>query len=437
MNALINDGDELPIQWLADDVAPPVSAWTVLIVDDEPAVHEVTTLVLGGLRFKDRSLKFIHAYDGAEAEQKLAEHPEIAVILLDVVMETDDAGLRLVRHIRDNLANDLVRIILRTGQAGMAPESQVIDEYDINDYKEKTELTAQKLSTAIVAALRGYQALEDLDTLNRELENKVAERTEELQQSNTQLQQSLSALEQGERAGRRVQFKLLPKPEWEFGGFHFSHRLLPSEFMSGDFIDYFAIDEHRAAFYIADVSGHGVASAFITVYLKRFIAATLEAHRLGLPSAIDRPANLLTQLNQELLRERVGKHIAIYYGVIDSKQSTLCAANAGAHPYPWFAEAQGCRLIESRSTPAGLLPDSQYEDQHITLPPQFRLLMCSDGVLETPPAVSAEVRCDQLRLALRADSPGLEVIERALKLEPDQPRPDDVALLLIARDNLT
>ncbi len=428
------ENDDLPIQWLEEDATPAESSWLVLIVDDEPEVHEVTKLVLGGLRFKGRGLDFIHAYSGAEARKVLAERSDIAVILLDVVMETDDAGLRLVRFIREEASNDLVRIILRTGQAGLAPERQVIDEYDINDYKEKTDLTAQKLSTAIVAALRGYQALEDLAVLNRELESKVAERTEALQRSNTQLQESLHALEQGERAGRRVQFKLLPKPRWEFGGMVYTHRLLPSEFMSGDFIDYFAIDDRRAAFYIADVSGHGVASAFITVYLKRFIAAALEAHRLGLPSAIGHPANLLTQLNQELLRERVGKHIAIYYGVIDCERSTLLAANAGAHPYPWFATDIGCRLLEARSTPAGLLPDSQYEDQHFDLPEQFRLLLCSDGVLETPPAVSADVRCDQLRLALRADSRGLESIEQALNLQPDEPRADDLALLMIARD---
>jgi len=434
MHEATKDDDDQPIQWLDEDVVATEANWLVLIVDDEPEVHEVTKLVLSGLRFKDRGLDFVHAYDGEDARQKLLQNPQIAVILLDVVMETDDAGLRLVRHIRSELGNELVRIILRTGQAGLAPERQVIDEYDINDYKEKTDLTAQKLSTAIVAALRGYQALEDLAALNRELENKVAERTEALQRSNTQLQESLSALEQGERAGRRVQFKLLPKPHWRFGGIDFAHRLLPSEFMSGDFIDYFAIDEHRAAFYIADVSGHGVASAFITVYLKRFIAASLEAHRLGLPSAIGHPANLLTQLNQELLRERVGKHIAIYYGVIDCRTSVMCAANAGAHPYPWFATLPGCRLLEARSTPAGLLPDSQYENHELTLPQQFRLLMCSDGVLEIPPAVPADVRCDQIRLALRADTAGIEAIEKVLDLQPDQPRPDDLAILLIGRD---
>ena len=135
-----------------------------------------------------------------------------------------------------------------------------------------------------------------------------------------------------------------------------------------------------------------------------------------------------------MLRERVGKHIAIYYGVIDCRTSVMCAANAGAHPYPWFATLPGCRLLEARSTPAGLLPDSQYENHELTLPQQFRLLMCSDGVLEIPPAVPADVRCDQIRLALRADTAGIEAIEKVLDLQPDQPRPDDLAILLIGRD---
>ncbi|MCB1607781.1 MAG: response regulator, partial [Xanthomonadales bacterium] len=114
MHEATKDDDDQPIQWLDEDVVATEANWLVLIVDDEPEVHEVTKLVLSGLRFKDRGLDFVHAYDGEDARQKLLQNPQIAVILLDVVMETDDAGLRLVRHIRSELGNELVRIILRT-----------------------------------------------------------------------------------------------------------------------------------------------------------------------------------------------------------------------------------------------------------------------------------------------------------------------------------
>ena len=138
---------------------PKVAGWKVLIVDDEPEVHQVTRLVLGGFRFESSPLEFISAFSAAEARAQMLEHPDVAVILLDVVMETEHAGLDVVRAVRDELGNRQVRIVLRTGQPGQAPEHDIISAYDINDYKEKTELTAQRLSTTIFSALRAYRDL--------------------------------------------------------------------------------------------------------------------------------------------------------------------------------------------------------------------------------------------------------------------------------------
>jgi len=150
-----------------------VQPWKVLIADDEQEVHNVTKLVLNGFSFAGRPVEFISAYSGAEAYTILQSNPDIAVVLLDVVMEYDDAGLRLVKQIREDLANALIRIVLRTGQPGQAPEERVILEYDINDYKSKTELTSTKLFTAMVASLRSYSHLKRLETNKRGLETIV------------------------------------------------------------------------------------------------------------------------------------------------------------------------------------------------------------------------------------------------------------------------
>ncbi len=144
--------------------------WTVLVVDDDPEVHDMTRLILAKLRFRERGLHILSAYSAEEARRLLEATPDVAVLLLDVVMETDDAGLRLARAVREELANDAVRIILRTGQPGQAPEEDVIVNYDINDYKAKTELTAQKLFTAVVTALRSYGHIRALDANRRGLE---------------------------------------------------------------------------------------------------------------------------------------------------------------------------------------------------------------------------------------------------------------------------
>ena len=133
--------------------------WQILVVDDEPAVHEVTKLVMSDFEMDGRGLHFTHCYSAAEARIVLAERTDIALILLDVVMESEHAGLELARHIREDLGNLNVRIILRTGQPGQAPEEQVIRDYDINDYKEKTDLTRRKLITVFYAGLRAYRDL--------------------------------------------------------------------------------------------------------------------------------------------------------------------------------------------------------------------------------------------------------------------------------------
>ncbi len=133
--------------------------WRVLIVDDDVDVHAVTRLALRNVSFKGRELELFSAYSGVEGFQILRDTPDIALVLLDVVMETDDAGLILARRIREELSNQIVRVVLRTGQPGQAPEQRVIIEYDINDYKAKTELTTQKLFTTVISALRAYESL--------------------------------------------------------------------------------------------------------------------------------------------------------------------------------------------------------------------------------------------------------------------------------------
>ncbi len=134
-------------------------AWKVMIVDDDIYVHQATYLALDNFTFEGKSLKLISAFSGVEAQQLMQDNPDTAFILLDVVMETQDAGLKVVQYIREVLKNQLVRIILRTAQAGQAPETSVILNYDINDYKTKLELTQQKLITTTIVALRSYRQI--------------------------------------------------------------------------------------------------------------------------------------------------------------------------------------------------------------------------------------------------------------------------------------
>jgi response regulator RpfG family c-di-GMP phosphodiesterase len=163
--------DEAPDSAVAASTQSP--PWKLLIVDDDEAVHQVTRLALSDFEFGGRTLALQHAYSAAEAKVILGQKNDIAVALIDVVMETENAGLELVRHIREELGNRLLRIILRTGQPGQAPEREVIRDYDINDYKEKTELTVDKLFSTILASLRSYRDILALDNNRRGLEQVI------------------------------------------------------------------------------------------------------------------------------------------------------------------------------------------------------------------------------------------------------------------------
>jgi len=147
--------------------------WKVMLVDDEPDIHEVTKMALGGFDFDGRGLEFLSAYSGKQAQDLIMEHPDTAVMLLDVVMESDHAGLDVARFVRESAENKTVRIILRTGQPGQAPEREVITDFDINDYKEKTELTSQKVFTLMYASLRSYRDIIALEANKRGLEHVI------------------------------------------------------------------------------------------------------------------------------------------------------------------------------------------------------------------------------------------------------------------------
>jgi signal transduction histidine kinase len=163
------------VLYLIEDTgtAPEASTtrkWKIAVIDDDPAVHEGTRFALSDYELRGQTLEILSAYSAAEGRILMRDHPDVAAVLLDVIMETDAAGLDLVEYIRNELHNETVRIILRTGQPGQAPERRVIVQYDINDYKAKTELTADKLFTSLTAALRGYQQLERMVQTRRGLE---------------------------------------------------------------------------------------------------------------------------------------------------------------------------------------------------------------------------------------------------------------------------
>ncbi len=167
-----SDNEKNETQPSEEATIKPQGVWNILVVDDEPQIHQVTQMVLKGFEFDNKTLKFYSAYSATEAKERLKER-EYALALVDVVMETEHAGLDLAKYIRVDINNHTTRVVLRTGQPGQAPEEKVIRDLDINDYKDKTELTITKLKTLFFSTLRSYRDIKTIDVHKQGLEKVI------------------------------------------------------------------------------------------------------------------------------------------------------------------------------------------------------------------------------------------------------------------------
>lgn len=152
-----------------DEIDEDYDVWKILIIDDESSVHQVTTFTLKNINIFGKKLEFLSAYSASEAARILQNNNDIAVALVDVVMEDDLAGLNLIKQIREELKNDTVRLIIRTGQPGNSPESEISKNYDIHGYFNKVEISSERLSSIIYSAIRSYKDITDLKTINQQL----------------------------------------------------------------------------------------------------------------------------------------------------------------------------------------------------------------------------------------------------------------------------
>lgn len=289
------------------------------------------------------------------------------------------------------------------------------------------------LTWLIVGITERRRAVDSLRLLNERLEDKVRERTDKLIGTNRRLEDSLRRLREDEEAGKLVQFRLLPPRRLEIGGFAFSRYLVSSLYMSGDFVDYFRIDDNHAGFYAADVSGHGVSSAFVTVLLKSFMTHSLERFAGREDRLILDPAALLGRFNGELLQEDLEKHAAVFYGVIDSTTGRLTFAGAGQLPFPILLHDGPLERLQTRGTPLGLFDTSTYENSERVLPPSSTLALFSDGVLEILPKTGLLDKQAFLEELVKSTAGDVDEMVRRLGLDEAMAPPDDITLLTVHR----
>ncbi len=241
----------------------------------------------------------------------------------------------------------------------------------------------------------------------------------------------LDNLERDQRAGRYIQLRMLPPSPMAIDRYRLVHRVQPSMILSGDFVDYFRIADRHFVFYIADVSGHGASSAFVTVILKNFSRRIRREYH---PRMFSNPGEILGVLNRELLEQALGKHVAMFIGVVDLDTDTLRFVNAGHFPHAIHASAGAARFLEKPGKPVGLFDDVDYDVGTASLAPGDSLVAFSDGVLEVMREVDLHTKEQRLIDATADHAPDIEALWRAIGIGNGSPGPDDMTCLVIARE---
>jgi sigma-B regulation protein RsbU (phosphoserine phosphatase) len=356
----------------------------------------------------------LEAGDGVQALASIRTHrPDL--LLCDLRMPNLD-GLGLLKQVKQEWPD--LPVVVMSGE-GLLQDAIGALQLGAWDYVAKP-IEAASLAHAVGKALEKAALIDE----NRR------QRTE-LEAVNRELRASLLLLAEDEDAGRQIQLRMLPRNRQRFGRYLFTRDVVPSSFLSGDFIDAFVIDDRHWGFYLADVSGHGVSSALVTVLLRTFVQRQVASYVRSQDSLILSPAELLTRLNQEMARDDLDKHLTIFFGIIDLADDSLLYANAGHFPWPILCVDGASTVLEQPGMPVGLVPETCYEERRLGLPPAMSLSVFSDGVLEVLPQPTLDAKLEYLRQLFGRPKVSVEQVRRELHLQDGAVLPDDVAILMV------
>ncbi|WP_111643258.1 response regulator [Marinimicrobium alkaliphilum] len=386
----------------------------LLIIDDDTPVRQSILTYL-----EDSGFDVIEAGDGPSGLKLFGEHsPDL--VITDLRMPGMD-GLSVIQKIQQQSPDTPVIVVSGAGVMG-----DVVDALRLgaSDYLIKPIVDMEMLVHSV------HKAVERRDLLR---ENRRYR--EQLETTNRELVENLRLLERDQMAGLQVQRRLLPKPLATPGGYSANHHIAPSLYLSGDFIDYAYIQRRYLAFYLADVSGHGASSAFVTIWLKHTVTRMVREEGLfGDEASFRDGANIMLQdINRELNETRLNHHMSLFVGVIDTHTGVLRYAVAGQLPMPILCVNGEAEYLEGQGKPAGIFKDAQWQVYERQLPEAFSLTCFSDGILELlkPPSLDEK---EALLLTLMAKYGGsLKSIRAKLGVKDQTDTPDDIAIMTIAR----
>ncbi|MFL0808779.1 MAG: SpoIIE family protein phosphatase [Agarilytica sp.] len=359
---------------------------------------------------------------GAAAIDWMQSHHPIAVLIDLNVGEID--GVAVVEYVEQNSPE--IPVIV------MSNSSEVSDVIDVvrkgaADFLQKPITDMLEIVDAL------HRAMERVELV---LQNKVYR--QELEQANRELREYVRVLERDQKAGRRVQSKLLPEAPADFGDFHIDYRMVPSLYLSGDFVDFGLINKRFLAFYLTDVSGHGAASAFVTVWLKQLVRRYFrESDIFRNEDSFDKDAGTLVGLiNKELMNSGVGCHMTSFVGVIDTHTRQMRYVFGGHLPFPILITEAGAEYLSGKGKPLGIFADAEWDVHSLELPDKFSLVVFSDGILEILPDQDLIDKENTLLNVLKDNGKSVESVCKAFGLDVLETVPDDIAILMIESEKL-
>ncbi|WP_426809076.1 two-component system response regulator RssB [Pseudomonas sp. WOUb67] len=385
---------------------------TLLIIDDDDVVRASLAAYL-----EDSGFSVLQAGNGQQGLQVFEEHqPDL--VICDLRMP-QMGGLELIRQVSERAPQ--LPVIVVSG-AGVMSDAVEALRLGAADYLIKPLEDLAVLEHSVRRAL---------DRSRLVLENQRYR--DKLETANRELEASLHLLQEDQTAGRQVQMNMLPESPWVAGEFAFEHQIIPSLYLSGDFVDYFRVDERRIAFYLADVSGHGASSAFVTVLLK-FMTTRLMFELKRSKMREFKPSEVLSHINRGLINSKLGKHVTMVGGVIDEEAGLLTYAVGGHLPLPVLHTPGHTRYLEGRGLPVGLFDEATYQDLVVELPPQFSLSLMSDGILDLLPGDTLKDKEAALPEIVKAAGGSLDGLRQRFGLATLGDMPDDIALLVLSRN---
>jgi sigma-B regulation protein RsbU (phosphoserine phosphatase) len=389
----------------------------ILLIDDDRIVRESIAAYL-----EDSGFSVIETDDGQKGfELFLDAKPDL--VISDLRMPKID-GLSLLRKISERQTDIPAPIIVISGAGGM---NDVVEALRTGacDYIVKPIVDMKVLEHSIQHCL---------DRFDLQRQNQLYK--QQLEAANLELKESLKLLEQDQKAGLQLQLKMFPQEPLQVRDYRVTYKLIPSLFLSGDFLEYSEYDNAHLGFYLADVSGHGSSSAFVTALLHHLSVRLVRRHeknRRTQEYPMGTPAEILAYFNRELLSVGIDKYVTMFLGIINTDTGEMHYSVAGHLPMPILATANDAHYLEGTGMPLGIIPDVDYYDYTVQLPDAFSLCIFSDGILEILPADGLLKQEDYLLNLIRNGAHNIEQISTTLALDALKDVPDDIAIMTVQR----